>query len=69
MTQQMAAWGPNPSGRGFLAPNPASLLLAVLYCNTHSSKLLGSEPGSRRRGPDDSSDRPLYGGGSDRDGE
>ena len=52
MTQQMPAWGPNPSGRGFLAPNPASHFLAVLYFNTHSSVLLGSGPRSRRRGPE-----------------
>jgi len=52
MTPQIAAWRPNPSGRGFLAPNPVSHFLAVLYFNTRSSVLLGSEPGSRRRGLD-----------------
>jgi len=34
MTPQMATWGPNPSGRGCLSPNPASHLLAVSYFNT-----------------------------------
>jgi len=29
MTPQMAAWEPNPSGRGCLTPNPVSLLLSV----------------------------------------